>query len=232
MMYSSTSSRAGKYQYRISNNNNPHPHTLIQFCVIYLYSFTGALYPVNPRAKSINSVKCYPSITDIDDHVDLAMIILPPLAALKAVEASIAKGVQGIVIVSAGFREVGAKGRAIEDEIVRMCRAAHVRLIGPNCLGVINPHANISLNGSFSARMPKAGNISFISQSGALCTAVRFVVSICAVGFYFLGSGCTVRVIDPLDSWLCCLCPFCFANSTQRTTFIRVSLSLMLIFFL
>lgn len=76
--------------------------------------FTGALYPVNPRAKSINSVKCYPSITDIEDPIDLAMIILAPNAALKAVEASITKGVQGIIIVSAGFREVGAEGRAIE----------------------------------------------------------------------------------------------------------------------
>jgi acyl-CoA synthetase (NDP forming) len=88
------------------------------------------------------------------------------------VEESIEKGVKGIVIVSAGFREVGGEGLEIENRIVSLCRAAKVRLVGPNCLGVINPVADVSLNASFSKRMPASGNISFISQSGALCTAV------------------------------------------------------------
>lgn len=78
--------------------------------------YTGTLYPVNPRATSIASVKCYASVSDIPDPIDLAMIILPPLAAMKAVQDSIAKGVRGIVIVSAGFREVGPEGRAIEGK--------------------------------------------------------------------------------------------------------------------
>ncbi len=134
--------------------------------------YKGTLFPVNPKAKSIASVKAYPTITDIPDDLDLAMIILPPQHAVKAVQDAIAKGVKGIVIVSAGFKEVGAKGLEIERKIVSMCREAGVRLVGPNCLGVINPLADVSLNASFSARMPKAGNVSFISQSGALCTAV------------------------------------------------------------
>jgi acetyltransferase len=127
---------------------------------------------VNPTAKSILSVRAYPGVSDVPDEVDLAMIILPPQRAIQAVEDSITKSVQGIVIVSAGFREVGPEGRAIEDRIVAMCREAGVRVVGPNCLGVINPHPSVSLNASFSARMPASGNISFISQSGALCTAV------------------------------------------------------------
>lgn len=134
--------------------------------------YKGTLFPVNPSAKSIASVKAYPTITDIPDDLDLAMIILPPQHAVEAVKDAIAKGVKGIVIVSAGFKEVGAKGLEIEHKIVSMCREAGVRLVGPNCLGVINPLADVSLNASFSARMPKAGNVSFISQSGALCTAV------------------------------------------------------------
>lgn len=134
--------------------------------------FTGTLYPVNPRAKSILSVRSYASILDIPDPVDLGMIILPPRAALKATQEAIEKGVQGIVIVSAGFREVGEEGRQIEDRIVSVCREAGVRVVGPNCLGVINPTPSVRLNASFSARMPQAGNVSFISQSGALCTAV------------------------------------------------------------
>lgn len=134
--------------------------------------FQGTLYPVNPAAKSILSVRAYPSVKDIPDDIDLAIVILPPKRAVSAVEESIEKGVKGIVIVSAGFREVGPEGRAIEDRIVGMCREAGIRMVGPNCLGVINPQATVRLNASFSARMPEAGNISFISQSGALCTAV------------------------------------------------------------
>ncbi len=134
--------------------------------------FQGILYPVNPTAKSILSVRAYPSLKEIPDDIDLAIIILPPKGAMDAVEDAIEKKVKGIVIVSAGFREVGPKGRAIEDQIVALCRNAGIRMVGPNCLGVINPQYMVRLNASFSARMPAAGNISFISQSGALCTAV------------------------------------------------------------
>jgi len=134
--------------------------------------FTGTLYPVNPNAKSVASVRAYPSIGEIPDPVDLAMIILPPVLAHKAIEDAIEKGIKGIVIVSAGFREVGGEGLEIENKIVAMCQEAGVRLVGPNCLGVINPNPEVGLNASFSTRMPEYGNISFISQSGALCTAV------------------------------------------------------------
>ena len=134
--------------------------------------YRGTLYPVNPRARSISSVRAYGSITDIPDDVDLGIIILPPPLALEAAEEAVQKGVRGIVIVSAGFREVGGKGREIEDRIVDMCREAGIRVVGPNCLGVINPLSAVRLNASFATRMPKAGNVSFISQSGALCTAV------------------------------------------------------------
>ena len=134
--------------------------------------FTGTLYPVNPTARSVSSVRAYASIKDVPDPVDLAIVILPPKPALQAIQDAVAQGVKGLVIVSAGFREVGAEGLEIENRIVSVCREAGVRLIGPNCLGVINPQPAVRLNASFSARMPKAGNISFISQSGALCTAV------------------------------------------------------------
>jgi acetyl coenzyme A synthetase (ADP forming)-like protein len=142
------------------------------FANIIKGGFKGTLYPVNPHSKSVLSVKTYPSVSEIPDRIDLSMIIVPPRAALKAVEDSITKGVRGIVIVSAGFREVGKEGLEIENRIVAMCREAGVRVVGPNCLGVINPLPTVSLNASFSARMPACGNISFISQSGALCTAV------------------------------------------------------------
>ena len=134
--------------------------------------YTGTLYPVNPNAKSILCVRAYPSVKEIPDQVDLALVILAPRLALEAVKEAAAKGVKGIVIVSAGFREVGDQGAAIEDRIISICKEAGIRLVGPNCLGVINPLPEIRLNASFSARMPAPGKISFISQSGALCTAV------------------------------------------------------------
>lgn len=142
------------------------------FANILRGGFQGTLYPVNPKAKSILSVRTFPTITAISDKVDQSIIILPPKLCVRAVEESIAKGVKGIVIVSAGFREVGGEGLEIENRIVSLCKEAKVRLVGPNCLGVINPVPDVSLNASFSRRMPACGNISFISQSGALCTAV------------------------------------------------------------
>ena len=142
------------------------------FANILKGGYRGILYPVNPNAKSVLSVRAYPNILDIPDDVDLAIIILPPRIALKAIQEAIEKGVKGVVIVSAGFREVGGEGLEIENQIVSICKKAGVRVVGPNCLGVINPLSSVSLNASFSKRMPKSGNISFISQSGALCTAV------------------------------------------------------------
>lgn len=134
--------------------------------------YRGTLYPVNPRARYVRSVRAYPSILELPEPVDLAIIVLPPKAALSAVEEAAEKGIKGIIIVSAGFREVGGDGRKIEDEIVAKCRQAGIRMIGPNCLGVINPNPDVRLNASFSTHMPAFGHISFISQSGALCTAV------------------------------------------------------------
>ncbi len=161
--------------------------------------YTGTLYPVNPSARSVASVRAYPSIADIPDPVDLGMIILPPPLALKAVQQAVECGVKGIVIVSAGFREVGPEGRQIEDQIVDVCSQAGVRVVGPNCLGVINPLPAIRLNASFSARMPAAGNISFISQSGALCTAVLDFAADREFGFSKFISIGNKADVDELD---------------------------------
>ncbi|MGO9213246.1 MAG: acetate--CoA ligase family protein, partial [Syntrophales bacterium] len=161
--------------------------------------YQGTLYPVNPKAKSILSVKAYHSVTDIADNIDLGIIILPPAAALTAIEEGVRKGIKGFVIVSAGFREVGGAGLEIENRIVAMCREAGVRLVGPNCLGVINPIPTVSLNASFSARMPSPGNISFISQSGALCTAVLDFAADRDIGFSKFISIGNKADVDELD---------------------------------
>jgi acetyltransferase len=142
------------------------------FANILRGGYTGTLFPVNPKARSVLSVKAYPSLMDIPDPVDLAILVVPPHSALNVVDEAARKGVKGLVVVSAGFREVGPEGRAMEDAITARCREAGIRLVGPNCLGVINPHPSVRMNASFSNRMPAFGHISFISQSGALCTSV------------------------------------------------------------
>ncbi|THB80996.1 MAG: CoA-binding protein, partial [Desulfobacteraceae bacterium] len=169
------------------------------FANILSGGYKGTLYPVNPKAKSVLSVKCYTSIAAIPDPIDLGMIILPPNQALQAVKDCIAKGVKGIVIVSAGFKEVGGEGAEIEKEIQGVCADAGVRLVGPNCLGVINPSSKVSLNASFSARMPVAGNVSFISQSGALCTAVLDFAADKGFGFSKFISIGNKADVDELD---------------------------------
>jgi acetyltransferase len=161
--------------------------------------FQGTLYPVNPKADAILCVKAYPSVLAVPDPVDLAMIILPPTAALKTIDECITKKVKGVVIVSAGFKEVGGDGKQIEEKIAQRCKKAGIPLVGPNCLGVINPKEKVRLNASFSARMPRTGNISFISQSGALCTAVLDFASDMGVGFSkFISTGNKADV-DELD---------------------------------
>ena len=127
------------------------------------------------------------------------MIILPPRLALKAIEECISKRVKGVVIVSAGFKEVGGEGLKIEEKIGALCKDAGIRLIGPNCLGVINPAPDISLNASFSNRMPADGNISFISQSGALCTAVLDFAADKGFGFSKFISIGNKADVDELD---------------------------------
>ncbi len=169
------------------------------FANILRGEFTGTLYPVNPKARSILSVRCYPSVLEVPDPVDLAMIILPPGAALKSIDECIEKGVKGIVIVSAGFKEVGGEGAEIEQKISEKCREAGVPLVGPNCLGVINPGPDVRLNASFSSRMPHKGNISFISQSGALCTAVLDFAADRGFGFSKFVSIGNKADVDELD---------------------------------
>ncbi len=161
--------------------------------------FKGTLYPVNPGARSVLCVPCYKSVLDIDDEIDLGMIILPPKAALEAVKDCVKKNVKGLVMVSAGFKEVGGEGAEIEDEIAEICRQADIRLVGPNCLGVINPQTEVQLNASFSTHMPEFGNISFISQSGALCTSVLDFAQSRGFGFSKFVSIGNKADVDELD---------------------------------
>ncbi|MDP3043054.1 MAG: bifunctional acetate--CoA ligase family protein/GNAT family N-acetyltransferase [bacterium] len=132
--------------------------------------FKGAVYPVNIKRESVQSVKAYPSVKDIPDKIDLAIIAAPAAAVPQIVEECGQAGVAGAVIISAGFKEIGEEGEKMCDEIVDAARKHKMRIIGPNCLGFIKP--SLHLNASFANKMALPGKLAFISQSGALCTAI------------------------------------------------------------
>jgi acetyl coenzyme A synthetase (ADP forming)-like protein len=134
--------------------------------------FTGIIFPVSPGQKSICSVKAYKYVVDIPDTVDLAIIVFPSAVCHMALEQCGQKGIKGVVIISAGFKEVGEKGVEREEQLKQIAEKYGMSIIGPNCLGIINTDPLINLNASFARRMPEQGNIGFLSQSGALCTAV------------------------------------------------------------
>ena len=134
------------------------------------YGFKGKIYPVNPKAKDILGLPCFPSVRDVPGEVDLAVIVVPARFALGVIEDCAARKVPAVIIITAGFKEVGREGAEIERKIVACGRQSGMRIVGPNCLGLISTYSN--LNASFAAGMPEKGNIAFLSQSGAFGTAV------------------------------------------------------------
>jgi acetyltransferase len=156
----------------VGATNRPGSVGLAVFRNILNAGFEGVLYPVNLKAKSVQSVKAYPALMDIPDEVDLAVIIVPAETVCSVMGEAGKKGVKGAIVISAGFREIGGRGVELENCLKEAVRKYDIRLVGPNCLGVINNNEKVRMNASFATKMPKGGNIAFISQSGALCTAV------------------------------------------------------------
>lgn len=132
--------------------------------------FGGTVYPVNPRRANVLGVKAFPSVSDLPERPDLAVIAIPAPAVPGVVRECAENGVRAAIIISAGFREVGPEGRELERQILETARAARMRIIGPNCLGVMYPPRG--LNATFAHTMALPGSVGFISQSGALCTAI------------------------------------------------------------
>jgi len=134
--------------------------------------FNGPVYPVNPGAEVVQSVRAYKSILDIPGPVDLAVIVVPAKLTLQAARECAEKGVHGMVVITAGFGETGPAGKELQKELLAIAREAGIRVIGPNCMGVINTHDDVRMNATFSPNAPIQGNVGFLSQSGALGLAV------------------------------------------------------------
>ncbi len=134
------------------------------------HPFGGAVFPVNPKRASVLGIHAYPSILDVPAQVDLAVIITPAHTVPGIIDDCVKAGVKGAIIISAGFKEIGERGAELERMVLERARSAQMRIIGPNCLGVMSPLTG--LNATFAKGMALPGNVGFISQSGALCTAV------------------------------------------------------------
>ena len=166
--------------------------------------FAGPVYPVNPAADVVQSVAAYRSVLDIPGPVDLAVIVLPAEATLEAARACATKGVKSVIVVSPGFAETGPEGLQRQRDLVAVCRGAGMRLVGPNCMGVINLEPEIRLNATFSPTLPIEGRVGFLSQSGALGLAIIEHANRLGLGlasFISIGNKADLSGNDFLQYW-------------------------------
>lgn len=162
--------------------------------------FGGTVFPVNPKRNSVLGIKAYPNITAVPEQCDLAVIVTPPPTIPGLIRECGENGVKGAVVISAGFKEIGPEGERLEQQLFEEARKAGIRVIGPNCLGLMSPLTGV--NATFASGMARPGNVGFISQSGALCTAVldwSFEEQVGFSAFISLGSMVDVGWGDLID---------------------------------
>ena len=159
--------------------------------------FGGEIYPINPGADEILGLKCYKSVLDVPDAIDLAVITIPSASVLQVADECGRKGVKALVVISAGFKETGHDGAVLEQQLLEIGKQYNMRIQGPNCLGLINTETPINL--SFAAGMPRKGRIGFISQSGALGTAILDWIIKENIGFHSFISLGNKADLDEVD---------------------------------
>lgn len=173
-------------------------HNLIEF------EFQGPVFPVNPRLRTLHSLKVYPDVSAIPDPVDLAVIVVPKDQVVDVAEACGRRGVGGLVVISAGFKEVGGAGIEREARLKAVLDTYGMRMVGPNCMGVLNTEPEVRLNASFARTLPIPGNIGFMSQSGALGEAILSIAARKGIGFSMfvsVGNKTDVGGNDLLQYW-------------------------------
>jgi acetyl coenzyme A synthetase (ADP forming)-like protein len=166
--------------------------------------FEGELYAVNPNSDSVQGVAAYPAIAAVPGEVDLAVIAIPAGEVVKAARECAAKGVRGLLVLSAGFGETGKTGARRERQLLEVCREAGMRLVGPNCLGVLNNLPGRHLNATFSPTPPRAGEVGFVTQSGALGLALMEFAGEPGLGvssFASVGNRADITANDVLEYW-------------------------------
>jgi len=178
-------------------------HSVLKNLVEGGYVQRGAVYPINPQGGEIAGLQSYPSVLEVPGPIDLAVIVIPYKLVPQALRTCGEKGIRAAIVISAGFREAGMEGVERERELVDIAHQYQIRLIGPNCLGVIDTYT--PLNASFAAGTPPSGPMAFMSQSGALGTAVLDIALAGRLGlskFVSLGNKADVSEIDLLQAWV------------------------------
>lgn len=168
------------------------------------YGFQGPVYPINPTAKVIQCVPAYASVEEVPGPIDLAIVVVPATSVIAAVESCGRKGVKALVVISAGFSEIGAEGQGGQAELLRLCRAYGMRLIGPNCMGILNTHSEVRLDATFAPTVPPPGRVGFSSQSGALGLAIMEYANSLGLGistFVSVGNKADISGNDLLRYW-------------------------------
>ena len=168
------------------------------------YGFHGPVFPVNPSANVVQSVLAYANVEEVPGPLDLAVIVVPAEYVQRVVEDCARKGVRSLVIISAGFAETGLEGRAKQDRLMRTCRDAGMRLIGPNCMGILNTDAGVRMNATFAPTPPPTGRAGFMSQSGALGLAIMDHASALGLGlstFVSVGNKADISGNDLIRYW-------------------------------
>jgi acetyl coenzyme A synthetase (ADP forming)-like protein len=166
--------------------------------------FNGPLYPVNPSASTIDGLPAYRSVLDIKEDVELAVIVVPAAAVVGVAQQCAQKGVRGLVVISAGFGESGAAGGELQRRLVEVCRQSGMRLVGPNCMGVINTAPDVRLDATFAPDKPVRGRVGFLSQSGGLGIAVMARAQALGSGvssFVSVGNKADISSNDLIQYW-------------------------------
>jgi acetate---CoA ligase (ADP-forming) len=168
------------------------------------YGYGGVVYPVNPGAKAVHSIPSYASVGEIPGPVDLGIVVVPKQFVLQVVDECGAKGVPAVVVISAGFKEVGGEGIERERQLVELVRKHGMRLVGPNCMGVVSTDPGVSMNATFAPTMPPPGPVSFMSQSGAMGVTILDYAAEYGIGvhhFISVGNKPDVSGNDLIAYW-------------------------------
>lgn len=161
--------------------------------------YTGVVYPINPKHRSILGVRSYANVLEVDDDLDLVVIAVPASAIPQVLDECAQKGVRSAIVLSAGFKETGAEGAVFEEEMRKRAEKAGIALLGPNCLGLINTDPAVSMNATFARVMAAPGHVAFLSQSGALCTSILDYARAQHIGFSKFISFGNKADIDEID---------------------------------
>ena len=168
------------------------------------YKFTGKIYPINPKGGVIEGLQAYTTVNEVPEDIDLAIIVVNSKFVLGTIDQCNEKGIKGLCIITAGFKETGKEGAELEKQLTEKLNEYGMRCVGPNCLGVVNTDPEISMDGCFAESLPERGNIGFVSQSGALGGGILNILKDLNLGFaqfISIGNQADVNAETALEYW-------------------------------